>query len=454
MTQAQTDGSTDEMSYERFLALAELHLKAIEALRQKNLLKARLHLWVAPIIFALILLTLTKLLALLDAFLDITTDRTIETIILALVAFGFTAYWVVSPILRYRRCSDTVGDELITTSLKETIYNPLFQIFGDFHYQNLTDIEDLRTKGVSPARFHDAPHIPDYHEYRAEDWVKGVVDGAKVEFSEAEMIVHLEGQKIGIFRGMVMVIDVDEIDTKLRGKFSGKGALVADAKKMALSIRQHYEDYERLPLPDKWEAIFEAYATNPEEAKRVFNEALLERLNAISKLIQETPDQVTHNDDKLFWLHTQLSNALLGWFEKMVAAVFLFKKVATALLFERNNYFPLLKKDIEVHDIFTKRLNEMSKAYEVPFDVDKYADTLSGSQKSLNTCVEASYYDDRLVITIPYQQDIFEPNSLFEPALSKQDIKLLYELMQIVKSLTQNVANVKDGMNAQARSYN
>lgn len=450
MAQSQASAK-NEMTYEGFLSPAEPHLKDIEAYRRKCLIKARVHLWTAPIIFALIFLSLTMLLSFFDTLLGISASRSVENIVLGVMALGFTAFWIISPVLRYRR--NSYGNGQVVTSLKEVVYNQLFQIFGDFNYQNLTDIEDLRTKGVSPARFHDAPHIPDYHEYRAEDWVKGVVDGAKVEFSEAEMIVHEAGEKIGIFRGMVLVIDIDEIDTKLRGKFAGKAALVADAKKTALSIRQHYKDYERLPLPGKWEEQFEAYATHTEEAKQIFTEDLLERLDSISRQIQQTPDQITHNDDKLFWLSSQLSDKLLAWFENMVAGLLFFGSAIISLIFKRVNYFSLLKKGVDIRGIFTMQLNEMSKAYEVPFDADKYADKLSDSQKSLNKCVEASYYDDRLVITIPYLQDLFEPNSIFEPALKEHDTKLLYGLMQTVKSLTQNLANAKDAMNASAQRY-
>ena len=46
------------------------------------------------------------------------------------------------------------------------------------------------------------------------------------------------------------------------------------------------------------------------------------------------------------------------------------------------------------------------------------------------------FYDDKILITIPCKHDLFETNSLFEPAINEEDVKILYNLMQMIEGTT------------------
>ncbi|MCH2546673.1 MAG: DUF3137 domain-containing protein [Alphaproteobacteria bacterium] len=432
-----------ENSFLDFKAFAQEHMQQLESMREAAYAKYRVRLITAIIFGAIIIVTAGLL-------VNAGYIGAVVAAIIVVLAFILLSLSVVQVIMTYRRSSWNLRGNY---SLKEAAFNKLFGYFGDYSYSNLTDAEDLTTKGVSPERFHNCPHIPQYHVYRAEDYIRGTYRDAKVEISEAEMILQDDGRQICIFRGLIVSIDIDEIDIKLRGKFDGKGVLIADAKKDSLSTQQLYKEYASITLPEAYKNQFEAYATDEAAAQHLFTPVLFERLNAMQAMVNNTSEQNTHKDEQLHWLRAQTSNRLLQVFEKLFMGVYFLSRVIKGMLFERVNYIKLLKDGVNVRGVWTHnhRVDEVN--YEHITDSNKFADHVSYAVTTLNNNVECSFFDDKFLITIPHPHDLFEPNSLFEPVLNHEDVNLVYELMHTVQDIVAHVCDAKDTLNDSVR-YN
>lgn len=437
--------SANNKRFSDFKAVAERHADTLEEMRRSALASYRARLQLSA------MLILAAIAAVYVVFRLGGENEFFWCAVVSAIVLTFTlAFHVVGAIFDYRRKTWAQG---APHSLKETAFHDLFAFFGDYSFKNLVDVEDMQTKGVPASRLRNSPHLPKYHIYRAEDYVSGVYNDAKVEFSEAEMILQEHGKQISLFRGLLVVVDIDELDIKLRGKFSGKGVVIADAKKHDIAVSAQYADYEPVPLPEEHEARFEAYATDVETASRLFTPEMLAHLAALQEIIAGNEEQITHQDEQYQWLRAQSSNWLLRKFESLLLGCFFVLRMLWGFFFERVNYLKLMRDGANVQYLWTHEIDAHSVNYEHIYDKDKFADIVSDSIHALNKCVECSFYDDKLLITIPHRMDLFEPNSLFEPALNAEDIKLVYELMRTIEDIVDIVVKAKDGQNKTAR-YN
>lgn len=80
--------------------------------------------------------------------------------------------------------------------------------------------------------------------------------------------------------------------------------------------------------------------------------------------------------------------------------------------------------------------------YKTDLDITK-SDQVSDDMASLNQHFELEFYDDKFVVTIPCKFDLFETNSIFEPALNNEDAQLVYHMMATLDQLTKHLNHAK-----------
>lgn len=304
------------------------------------------------------------------------------------IAIALFAY-SLQPIFIYRRHKQKVlateSMVLVTEiyiSLKELIFSKLIKFFGDFKFK--------RIGAVSLVNIHKAPIMPDYDRYISEDLITGVFEDTRIEISEGMLIKEIGKEKIAMFRGMFVVMDISNSDLVLRNSFRGKTIIIESEKIDSEYLKKHYSEYEKLDLSEENEAKFEVLTTNKSEAKQLVTDALLIRIQRLSETISKAEQQIQHDDDKL-----------------MAYAHKICMKLGGLILspFGSSNLDPL---PIEKTDA------------DISYDIE-----------SLNRSVQCCFYDDKVLLTIPYKKDLFEPNSIFQPAIIEEDIHVLYNVMRL-----------------------
>ena len=416
MVVMSTDSLQNSADFQAFRTQALRALQSVEQRRSAMVMQFWLGLILIPIV-AVIAFSLTiSWFEGVDSLFDY-----------ACVAFFYTmlSIWLIArPIFRYRRHAGApinAFQDAKPYSLKEHCYGNLFQYFGDFTYRNLADVEDLTTHGISPRHFHEAPNVAAFDEYRAEDHVMGRVNNAKVELSEAQLVRRRGGERTALFRGLAIVVDIDEVKSRLRGPFNGMGVAIADFKKDAPVIQREFENWQRIDLKNAaLEQHFEAFTTNEEEAEAIFTPKMLHELLTLQESLKHAKDQHVHDDEKILV-------ALARGVAKVFAAG------STLSLMGR--------KSLHAH-------------YDITDDVsmNKFEPLADGKiAQALNESIECSFFRDRVLITIPYTHDFFEPNSLFEPAIHEGDLELVYSIMRVVNLVAMNVTGAKDALNKQSQ---
>ena len=298
-----------------------------------------------------------------------------------------------------------IGDR--KKAIKEEIFGELLKFFGKFDFQ----------KGQTlPFQYlHNSMIIPEYTGYASEDRITGVFNNAKIDVAEIALAKQREDKGILSFKGLVIVIDVCNTDLTLRGPFKGNTVLIADHKKHLDYIKDKFKDYTRLEPPVKeLEDRFEMYTTDVDEANKMVCERLLRSLTGLSDYIHSLTEQKTHHDDKLEIMYNQLKQDIQTakdnkqldeeqkglWWEELIDEV---KEI----------------KDAKLHKVYKE-----DPRYGV------------SDMESLNNDVACSFYDDKVLLTIPHINDLFEPNPINEVPIIGEDIELIYHLMKTIHEIT------------------
>ena len=336
--------------------------------------------------------------------------------ILGLLVPALVLIIAVQPVFRYRRHTRQITSEKL--SLKEMVFNHVFKFFGEFTFK--------RQQGISITDLHDAMILPEYDEYRPEDRISGVYQGTKIEISEAKLITRYHGKRVAVFNGLLVVLDICNPDTILRGPFRGNTIIIQDDKKNLEYTKTKFQGYDRVNLPTKeLEGRFEVLTTDKSEAEVIVHDTFLKAVLKLAKAIQTAPEQVTHLDDKIMvWLATKA----------MFLGSILFSLASIPF-----NIISVIKRRpiLTVWDI-----EEFSPAKHVDIYKKTKSTDLTEVQ-AINEDIQCSFYKDKVLITIPYKHDLFEPNSIFQPALIEADLHLVFAMMNAIGELCNVIADTK-----------
>lgn len=286
-------------------------------------------------------------------------------------------------------------------SLKDKIFSDVLKFFGKFEF--------APAGGVFIPDVENSTIIPEIQQFLAEDVVVGVVNDLTVKISETKLVRLINGRRKAVFSGTLIIVDISESAVKLRRNFTGRTVLISDEQKELNEIKEKYSELKKIDLPGKgFEERFEAFTSAPEEATSLLSDNLLRLVEDLQKTVSSSKMQVEHLDGKLAYGF----DAFLSSFS-----------------------FPLKNK--YEHDF------RYHKQYRASLDLTKQDEVLT-DLLSLNRHPQLEFFDDKLVITIPHRADMFEPNSLFEPALNNEDRDLIFALMETLFELTNRLRKYLD----------
>lgn len=285
-------------------------------------------------------------------------------------------------------------------SLKGEIFGQLLRYFGDF---NLYEDRQLSLKA-----FHHAPGLPAFDEFASEDYIRGAMRGVSVEISEAKLLAGPPRQRVPVFSGLMIVIDFNDPNLVLRGTFAGKTVVVADHFSNYELGRALHKHFQPVALAQNGIAQrFQAASTDPAEAARLLSPELLASLLRLSDAVRNARNQERPIDDRLAYALSGIAQGLAD----MIAVI------AKGMM----NWF----KTGRFTNVATRRGLRMPEAGATP-QVKAFAESM-----------HCSFYDDKVLIMIPYRHNLFEPDSIFRPPLSEDDIHLTYDLMTMVEAIAQ-----------------
>lgn len=321
-------------------------------------------------------------------------------------------------IIKYKFGDDSVAKNIML--IKQTAYTDLLKFFGKFTFSN--------NKAVSLYDMQGSNIVPEYLNYYAEDLIAGDYNKVKVEMSEAVFFDEGESQNIAIFKGLVILVDICNSDLMLRSNFKGNTLIIQNDNKDLNFVKTKFSNYDNLSFKDpEIDKRFEILTTNIDEAKQIADEAFLKRIIKISDSINSTSEQNTHLDDKLASFSKNVLSVLGIIIQFMIMLPYNLMSVITL-----KGFFHFSKED--------------NFNYNKHYSIYKESNKKSASEiMAFNDDIQCSFYKDKVLITIPHNKNLFEPNSIFEPALVEEDAKILYDIMNLVKQICADiVANKKE----------
>jgi hypothetical protein len=290
--------------------------------------------------------------------------------------------------------------------LKDIIFTELLKFFGDFKFKskNKISLNDVLPSGI----------IPDSDNYSGEDLISGIIHESKIEICEAKLTNLVAGEPVDFFTGLLVVIDICNPDIKLRGGLAGHSVLIADQHKYEDILQGRFSKLNRIKLADaNLEGEFEFFSDNENEAKRILPVEILEEVKELSNYINNAKGQQEHIENKLMYGVEQvvfsLSNTLKSCLSRLTGR--------------------------EKEDLYIRDFNQV-------YDPTKH-NIISNEVNSINNCLQISAYKDKLVITLPYRHDLFEPNSLFSKPIIEEDKQILFRIMNLVDKITSNLTQPK-----------
>lgn len=327
----------------------------------------------------------------------------------AVIVIGLVA-WAVMPLFRYRHYTVQLGNTLPGVSgavqqhvsLKGEIFGQLFRYFGDFALY-----EDRQ---LSLRSLRGAPDMPEFDQYVGEDYIRGAMHGVSVEITEMHLLMRRGRMQFPIFSGLMIVLDINDPGLVLRGRFSGKTVVIADRTLPREYVAMKYGDFRRAALPDGgFEQRFEAFTTDVDEAKRLLTIDLLRDLLRLSDAVRNAKNQVRHTDDRIAFA---ISGIASGFGDAMGV---------------------LATLAVDWFETGSLRRSPMRHKSPPP------GAEVAPDAKGLDEAVHCAFYDDKVLITIPYRHNLFEPDVIFRAPLHQDDIRLAYDLMTMVGGIAQAV---------------
>ncbi len=264
--------------------------------------------------------------------------------------------------------------------LKELIYSRVFKAFGPFTF---------RPEGMNAeVNLMHPLLLPPHDEYRSEDYIRGIYEQTILNIGDAQLVSKIQEKRRSIFRGLFVTIDLSDPKVRLRGLFQGRTAVIERKRRKLSYIKERFKHFEEIDLPKrKLNEHFKAFTTHQAEAQEVLSDAFFTHLLRLGKVLEQAPKARKNWDDAIYRLLTSASRPKL-------------------------------------------------------YDVDEES-ALSDALYSINNAVQCSFYEDKIQITIPYQEDLFEPPSLFARPLEREELFTIFCLMHVLSDLIKEVDRAK-----------
>lgn len=320
--------------------------------------------------------------------------------------------FALHPLFRYRYDTLRIGASVPGAtgvvnqplSLKAQIFTQLLAYFGNFTmYEN---------RQLSLRSFRDAPNLPEFDGYRSTDYVKGQFNGVTVEMSELELHVQRESAQVPVFNGLAIVLDINDSNLVLRGKFDGKTVFLQKKDNNNDFVTDKYDGYKRISLAEtSFAQHIEAYSTFQEEGVRLLSASLLRAFLKMGDTIAHSKNQTRPVDDKIAFAIERIAGGL----GDVLAAM------ASALLswFKTGRF----------------RVESMRHSY------SQSETAISKDSRAFGNLAQCAFFNDKILISIPYGKNLFEPASVFHKPLSEEDIRVVYEIMTDVAAIADSVVD-------------
>lgn len=304
-------------------------------------------------------------------------------------------YLVLAPLSGYRRRVKRFGPHRLEYSLKHDLYTNLLSAFGEFKFVS---------SGNIPLPLLDKTSIlPSFDRVIAEDYTIGILNDMTIKMTEASLIRIREGGKISFFNGLLILIDTSESRIKLRRNFSGRTILArSDAGQLRADAARKFPEVSQSWVPLSG---YECLTSSPDESRQLLTSDLVKSLADIHEIILNLKRQAEHID-------TMIIHSLNALYD-----------MAKGGLLDRVSLKPL-----PVEQDYDKRRGEN-------LDLTK-RDPLSHDMDAANQGLRAEFFEDKILIALPYPHDLFEPNSIFESPLSEEDVRIVYALMDLLLKIT------------------
>jgi hypothetical protein len=381
--------------------------------RRKSYLKEH---FVGLVLFAVALIfapLLSGLLAdLLDDYFDADTAATMAELT-CYIAIPLAPLWhALSAIKMYKNESKNIyeGGE----SLKNMIFNKTVGLLGNFQFSDMQDINPIHLK--------ESYLVGDFKKFYSEDIIYGNYSGCMLRMGEVFISNDKSGKDFEGFSGMVISIDFSNPELILRQHFSGNTIVVIDEKKTQEKYQQRFAEFKKVDFNDsKLEELFEIFSTNVGEAKSFIRPQLFEIIEKLYRRINNTNNQVLHGDDRI-----------TGMIEK--TSDFLTHSVAVGIA--RVLVWPF-------HFI----LGLITGTSKAEISVNKLPST-NFDKKNLRTKnrdknIELAFFEDKLMIKMPYDKNLFQPNSIYQKPIIEEDLEIIYDLIESVKMITEYTVEMR-----------
>jgi hypothetical protein len=318
-------------------------------------------------------------------------------ILLGGVVLGIAAAW---PIFAYKNHTDRLPDGTkIRVTLKEITFKKAFQFFGDFTLKP--------TGAIDPAFIKASQLLPHYDESYSEDLITGTYANAQIQMCESHVIDSRDKKNpLLVFKGMIVLLTLPA-----SASCKGRTVVVQDEHKDLPALAQKFAGFTRVDLPNSdFEAHYEALTTDAAEANHLLTLSFLETMESLFSTLRNTSRQVMHTDDKI------------------VAMLASTRQLAKDAAKNPRDTFLTLQGQLQ-------RIAKGSKQLSTP----DFTALTQGDSYSVNNTIQCSFFENHVLFTIPYDNDLFEPNSVFERAFEAEDVTLTYALMACVFRLVDNL---------------
>jgi hypothetical protein len=226
--------------------------------------------------------------------------------------------------------------------------------------------------------------LPFYDDIYTEDLITGNYRNAQIAMCEAQCNdTRDKANPVAVFKGMMVLLT---LPAHLACK--GRTVVLQDEHKDLPALMQKFAGFSRVDLPTSdFEAHYEALTTDATEAQKLLSVEFLETMEQLFNTLRNSSRQVMHTDDKI----VAILEGIRGW-----AKDFVKDPRASALRLKGELQRLLLRNGADAPPDFAAL--KQSDSY------------------SINNTIQCSFFDAHVFFTIPYDNALFEPNSVFENA--------------------------------------
>lgn len=340
----------------------------------------------------------------------------VANVLAALIIIILIVAFALRPIFRYRYDTLSLGSNIPKVSgtalpgvigavhqsvlLKSRIFSELLSYFGDF---------TMHEERKPPLRrFQKAPNLPAFDVYEASDYIRGVMHGVRVDLAETSLFTQHGGESRPVFKGLFILIDIDDTDTVLRGKFSGQTVLMLQSDAPSELLLKKYDGFKRVHLADSnFGQQVTACTTDLAEAERLLSTPFVGGVLKLEEVLRHAKNQERSPDDRFLAALEHIARGTGEMLMVMVLGIIQWFRTGSFRQQSLRHSSPAEAKAPEGAPLFSNGM-------------------------------QCSFFDDKILISLPARHNLFEPDSLFHPPLKDVDIALCYQMMSIISELVKS----------------